>query len=425
MAGVVGLGAIGLGGALRLFTGNVSDLIEQARQAGLSLEIEAGRQAGLAIDHFSNAYGERMNETVDRLDAAAQIHLANLQAIVQTAQDRNQTQITDLTARVQQFINTLPAANLRPQVRTVSPRCVAPVADQTHFILRIQGNFPNIGRPGHAPRLVLRGNDYQPQQATVQELTYNLPRTVLGAGEERRVTLTQGELHFPHEENVLLGFGNRRIEDIFHLFIGMLPTSPGTIRVHIVSPGRPARITQQHVSQEFTQTAPEIDERTYEIAPSQGWHVVRGTARIRILQENTELGGVSNTFERDDSDRILWKVSTWVAWPGHMFLQPRTAPNGVLIPGRSGPSLRFQIVFQEYQDAAQEVNHEEEIQLHWRNSRVVELPPHARWRVVLDAFDRSHHEMAQTTMDNRFITVQATSNSLTLGTVNPATLDVQ
>ncbi|MBS0616236.1 MAG: hypothetical protein JSR58_06765 [Verrucomicrobia bacterium] len=415
MAGFVGLGAIGLGGALRLFTGSVSDLIEQARQAGLSLEIEAGRQVRLAINHFSNAYSDRMNETVDRLDDLGQRQFAELRAIVEAAQNRNHDQFADLTSRIQQFVNTLPFANLRPQVRTVSPRCVAPVTDQTHFILRIQGNFPNIGQPGLAPRLILRGNEYQPQQATVQAIEFNLPRTVLGNGEERSITLTQGELHFPHEENGLLGFGNRRIEDIFHLFIGMLPTSPGTIRVHIVSPGPIVRRTQQHVSQEFIQTAPEMEDRTYEIAPSQGWHIVRGTARIRVLQKITNCGGVTDEFERDDSDRILWKVSTWLKWPGHLVYQAQNTP----------PTLRFQIEFQECKDESQEITRQEEIQLQWRNSRVIDLPPHARWRVVLDAFDRSHHEMAQTTMENRFITVQATSNSLTLGTVNPATLDVQ
>ncbi|MBS0614953.1 MAG: hypothetical protein JSR58_00180 [Verrucomicrobia bacterium] len=447
MALTIGLGALGLGAVLQRFSSDVSSRIEQARQAGLTLEIEAGRQVRLALDHFSNSYSDSMNETVDRLDGTVQDSYSKLRGLVQTFQSGNNDQIILLTSRVQQFVNTLPAGNLRPQVTFVTPQYIPPSRDPSPFTLHIQGNFPNIGRPDMVPTLRLSNRlsrqtiiqDYRPHQTTVQEMTFNLPMSLLGSGEERRVTLTSGELRIPHEEGGILGFGARRVDHIFHLLLGMLPRTPGTIRLRIISPGQAQPRTQLHQSQEFMQEAPTTwGERTYEIAPMQGWSVVRGTARIKVLAKNEDWGPVYDEFDRDDSNRVLWKVSTKCYGHYQQFedrakvaeqLRADNPNSGIAImfgpsPHPIKPFLRFKIEFQEYQDYVPEVTREEEIHLPWKDSKVIELPPHAQWRVSLQAFNGTNHEIAQTTLDNRFITVQSTPNSLTIGTVNPSTLNL-
>jgi len=62
------VGIVTLGFTLNKLSETIQQAIENARNAGQTLEMEAGRQAYLTIEEAKNAYKESLNLTMDRVD---------------------------------------------------------------------------------------------------------------------------------------------------------------------------------------------------------------------------------------------------------------------------------------------------------------------------------------------------------------------
>ena len=238
-------GVVLAGGAVSLLLNQMFDrtdqLIRQAEQSGIRLEVEAGQQIRQTIDYARDAYRDSMNETLDRVDPMVRGHIASIRAMLIELESQNANTMRDLSFRAIQLANQLPLADRRPQLTNVFPRLVfrmPPIEGDPNPIapirVRMYGNFLPSPGDDRNPTLQFGQVACHLGQREVQrlEFTAEAPAICPDLANANRIMFQQGELHIPWIREGVVGFMNERLTAIFRVSIGFLPPSPGQIVLH-------------------------------------------------------------------------------------------------------------------------------------------------------------------------------------------------
>lgn len=400
-------------GTVGFFLNHLMDQVQQAivdaRNAGLNLEIEAGREVGLAVENAKNAFSQSLNESMDRIDSTMRKAMDQLSSMAQEVQERNEVALRTTTARVQQFINTLPFANLQPQVTDVTPRYIVPVPEDKKYNVSIKffGNFMFAAHEAHQPELLVNGQNFVPSANTTQELDFSVPSTVLfppGSTDPSKVSLVSAQLNIPWQRSEFWGMRHITEVDQYRIQMGALPSSPGQITFQYTTP-RVVREQQKFIQGGFhlasTREAGNDDQKDvpFKVTPHTGWHVVRGSSRI---EQFCGQGDYSYPhLISDDADAVVYQATT--------------IHHGA---GSSG-SMDFSIAFDEYREVTVQDPHSENIVLNWGDSVAI---TQAVGRIIFQAFDGSHAEFAGADLSNRYIKIRDQGGTLIVSTADPSTL---
>ena len=101
---------------LHLLTDQLQQVVDSARNAGLSVEIEGGREANIALQNAQNAYEESLNVTIDKAGALIEKNLNSLKSIVDEVSSGLPIEVADISSKSQQLINSLPFRPHEPQL---------------------------------------------------------------------------------------------------------------------------------------------------------------------------------------------------------------------------------------------------------------------------------------------------------------------
>ena len=410
-----GLG-IGAGiGVLGAFLDKMMDQVQQAivdaRNAGLVLETEAGREVALAIENAKNAYSQILDETVDKIDKAAKNTIDQLSTMVQEVQERNEVAIKTIAQKAQTLVNTLPFANLQPQVTDITPRYIVPSPKDYNARITFIGNFMFASLPDLQPKLKVNEHQFAPSANTTQELEFLIPVSVLfpttAITNTSNYSFAAAELTIPWDRSEW--FGLRKVEEIssYKVLIGALPASPG--RITFAFNTQRVVTEHQHFNQggfhlASTREAGNDDEKNhpFTVTAHTGWHVVRGSSKIESF-----IGQGDYTYPHyisDDGDRVTYEASTiHHGWSG------------------SSGSMDFSIGFDEYREVTVQDPHTQVIDnLKWGDSITI---THGISKITFDAFDGSHAEFAGPDLSNRYIKIETPGPDITvIKTADPQTL---
>jgi hypothetical protein len=112
---------ITLGLMLNQLADQVQTIVRTAGQAGRGVVVQAGSEVYLAIQAAKVAFGDSLDKGIDKLDKVAERKLQELETLVHDLQQGTTDLAKDIAARAQQLVNTLPFANMTPQVTSFGP----------------------------------------------------------------------------------------------------------------------------------------------------------------------------------------------------------------------------------------------------------------------------------------------------------------
>ncbi|CAF24242.1 hypothetical protein [Candidatus Protochlamydia amoebophila] len=396
---------------LNQFFDRTQQTIDQLKNAGLHLEMEAGAQLRQTIEQAKVAYADSLNLTMDRVDATTRNTFDQLETLVSGVQARNATLMKNMAASAQQIANTLPFHNDRPQLTTVLPRFILRT-DQTPILFQFFGNFERAAEQAYAPKLTFHGQDFTATHITIQKLEFSVLPTAVFPGNQlqnaKGVVYSEGTLETYYPGTV---FG--RTAAVFHLTIGALPPSPGTLtleyrRDRVQREERLCQTQKQHIGSRKNEGNNDVINHLFKATPSEGWHVKKGTS-----EANPSCGGrhTGPDFVSDDGDQVLWRGST--------------IKNTMDLGSESG-WMDVTISFIEWQDQIVTEQFTETIDLKWGNTKVLQAAdfPLGKWKLIFDSFDGDHHEFAGTDIDTSpYLKIKNQGGGFVIKAVKPKELD--
>jgi hypothetical protein len=405
------VGGVTVGVLLNKMVDQLQQAIDNARNAGLSIAIEAGREANIAIANAQNAYRDSLNLTIDKVDPKIKSTLDQLQSLINDITTNANLTLDDTTKRTQQIVNSLPFRPHEPQLTKILPSFIVPSRESYPALIHFQGNFEYAAREGFAPILKSGDKQYAVSQGSTQELAFIIPISDLFVLKpdtgSNKFDFTTAELIVPWETSSFLGLSNQRHENRYQIFIGALPPSPG--KLVLVRTTRRSQIeTKGFTSGGYhlasTREAGNDDHKNvpYAVSPENGWHVVRNTSKFNVASAQGDWG---YSFGSDDGDKVVYYVTTI----HHSF-------------GSSG-SVDFSISFTQMREIQIPEVTNEPIDLKWGDSKSLQFPEGTTWKLIFDAFDGSHAEFTGADSNNPFIKIRNQQGSWIISTADPKTLN--
>jgi hypothetical protein len=387
----------------------IQGAIESARNAGLSMEIEAGRELNIAIENAKNALSEVLGEKLKDIDKTIQGSLYQLRGMVEDLVNHVAIDLDVLSQAIQTFVDGLPFHKKEPKLMQVLPRFVVPSRQNLPTMLEFHGNFELAADNKFKPTLTVNLRPYDADVNDTRLLKFNVSLSDLVAssppGDPNRFSYGHAILSVPWERSTWLGIRKKRVVDQYKTVVGLLPESPGRIKLNY-STSHPDQRQQPFTSTEYYQSSAsdgandDHKDVSYAVSPTSGWHVQRNSTRFTVVEAH---GDWSHSFVSDDGDKVVYKVTTI----HHKFSEA----------GR----VRFKIEFTEYRDISAKDPKELDVRLKWGDSESFDLEP-GDWKVTFDAFDGSHQEFISADVSNPFLKVRATSTGIVLQAADPKTL---
>jgi hypothetical protein len=408
------VGSISVGAVIARLGDQLASLIDQARNAGNALQMEAGREVYLALQNAKNAYSESLNETFDRADKSVKSTISQLHSAADDVSRNAFGSLDQLTRRMQTTVNSLPFRQHQPQVAGVRPRFLTPTSSGTPLQVTYEGNFEFASRTGFTPALSVSGHVVPVVNNTTQELGFQIPRSLLGIPGSiaaDAVHYIPVELSVPWQESKLFGIRRSRRTDTYRLLVGVLPASPGQISVtHYTT--RDVVERRRFSSNEFVQCSlaecgnnDHLDV-PYCVSPDAGFTIVRGTSSF---DQRWNEGQNSHTFVSDDGGKACYNVSTV-----HKTI------------GASGKAI-WRISFDEEKRTAVPdstvtiVNDSQKIGLHWGDQLTFPYPA-GSYLVQFTGFDGTRGAFRSADASNRLLTIADQAGNLVLVAAKPASL---
>jgi hypothetical protein len=394
--------AVTVGFFLGKLMDQLQQAIEAARNAGLSLEIEAGREVNIALANAQNAYADSLNKTIDNINQTMKGTLDQLQSMVNDVTNNTFGSLDAITARAQQIVNSLPFRPHEPQLTRTGPRFVVPSQQTYPVTLRFQGNFEFAAKKNYTPSFQVNGHTYVPSSNTTQELQFIVPVSELFAAppDTGKYSYVMGTLIVPWRRLLV-----KREEDHYRLILGALPARIGKIRLihttsHVDHPTKHFESSQFYQSSGSDGANDDHKDVPYDVIPDTGWHVVRNTSSFNDKGSEGDWG---RTFVSDGGDHVTYRVTT--------------IHHSIGTAGR----VHFTISFNETQDVTVSDQNSEDVTLNWGDSRSFSYPA-GTWKVVFDAFDGTHAEFSGADLSNPFLKLRDQAGSLVISTADPKTL---
>lgn len=399
---------IALGIFLNNLLDNLNQILMNARNAGLMLEIEAGREINIAIQNAQNVFSKNLEDAISKLDDSGKLLVGKLTSLVNDLNAGIQSTMADVIARAQQISNSLPFRDHEPQLLRALPRFVVPSISNYEVPVVFQGNFEFAARQDFLPYLLINGKKYPPKDIGTQEITFRVSVDELFPAkailEKHLCNFTQATLIVPWETS-FLGLFPKRHQNQYQVIIGALPQSPGQITViHKTINKKPysKRFSAGGYHQASTRESGNKDDidHPYSVRPEDGYTVVRNTSSLDVAASQ---GDWSKSFVSDDGNQVVYKVTT--------------IHHGA---GSSG-SVDFAISFDQIQNIDEPITTSEPVDLVWGDSKSFDYKP-GSWTVLFNAFDGSHTEFLGA-KKSKFLLIEEQTGGFTIATVDPKTLE--
>ncbi|SEM91005.1 hypothetical protein SAMN04488505_10720 [Chitinophaga rupis] len=399
---------VGIG--LTQLSDQLQKAIENAKNAGLNLEIEAGREVALSIENFKNAYASSLNLTFDKLDHTATKQFESLKSLTNQIKDQTVTSLLDVTASAQQIIDALPFRSHQPHLRSFTPSYIVPTNHNYDVTIICKGNFEAAGSKDYQPTLKVGKHVYTSGGGN-QGLEFHVPISTfmeLNGIEKNKFGYIKCELNVPWRDKMYFIFPSKKV-DTYNLYVGTLPKQPGEIvliRTINTPMQKDSTITnnppfrQSSCSDGGNNDKPDVP---WVIHPTPGWTVIPGSSSIRAVDGSQ--GDYGFRFISDAGNMVQYNVSTF--------------HHGIT----GGPSgcVNFTITLKESMNYTQQTFQQIPYDINWGDSRTIDFSE-GEWKITFKAFDGSVNELAGVDNTNPFIQIIKTGMTYKIVTTNPSVL---
>lgn len=373
----------------------VNVAIDKAREGGRLLELQAGNELALALENMRTTYDDSLDKTISSVDAKVKDDIEKIALLASQLENKAANDLKDAIAQGQQIANTLPLVDKHPQVRKISPHYFTP----GNILLHVAGNFPQLSEPDYKPYLEIGTAKVYGEEAT-QDLAFHFS---FGLPEQDKLQYSRVKLVVPFKSGALSSKKNGE----FHLLLGQLPKSPGTIK--ITSKHEKDQVERQHIATQTWQQHSSNDDHKDIIHTSptySGWKVLPDTVKFVVeWSQGDENDQWSKRLVSTDAGRVIYSVTT---------IYHRIGTSGKV-------NFHFEFDIERHQTVSEYVT--EDVELRWGQSRTFPYPA-GTWKVVYQPFQGESQEFAGASNANKFLTVSTEGNELKLLATPPGELEL-
>ena len=373
----------------------VDDTIQQALQnakdAGVELELEAGREIALAIENAKNAYKDSLDYTIDKVSVAAKNAFDRLSSMVDKFQKTTGNELKDLEIQAQQLLNTLPFSSKQPQLSNVTPRYIVVDDVARDSLVTFKGNFPYSAKAGFEPSLDFSGNKCLLVDSNTQSLTFQIPPSAFKDAPKNQYSYKTGNLQVPWDDGWVM---SHKTEFDYKVGLGALPQTAGTGSAEYVAHDI------QHNAKAVSSQAFNLDGNNWypehwhtvdtPIVPEQGWTI------------------------------DLSKPPSLVVVPIHGKHKQEivsVAPNQIVVrvelyckEGHDIGIMQFRVDYNVYQDVPIEKKRVENFVMNWKDSLLlVPQKNETISKVIFNDYKGTHQEYGAPTLDG-ILQIEAEGN---------------
>lgn len=352
----------------------LNNAVNKAHDAANDILMKAGEQAMSVISSLKGAYIDSLEVTYDKADQLLRENIDRVTDLVNTLITGEQSALLKVADKVQDIIKLSPLSNWwLPLLSDTSPEFFAVDVDPmdptkswiTKVMVTFTGNFAYADRAGCTPSFVLNDKEFAPVSNNSKELKFlvtvssNDPKLDM-----HKYSYLSGTLKVMWN-NGYVAWPWAWKTSTYRTLLGVLPTTPGSIKVLYTTPASSIRKTVTLPDVQITRDKKHWNTRTCQTQADPGWHVVPGSASMRWIEGPFSQcnGGITSV----DHDVICYK------W---------NFKNG---------SGKFTIVFDEEQPVAAKLRTQTVDTLKWGNSFIA--APNDGEKITeidFDAFNGNH-----------------------------------
>lgn len=395
MSLTIGSGGLPFGKLLDGLFDRVDDAIQQAVQeakiAGIELEINAGAEIALAIENAKNAYKESLDYTIDRVSKEAQAVFNNLSSMAEKLTVATKDELQQLQIQAQQLVNSLPFSSKQPQLSSIKPRYIIPTETQSSMVT-FKGNFPYSAKPGFKPTLNFGGVDCYLVDVTAQSLVFQVPQKIFTDHSLERYTFTTGKLQVPFDDGIIF---SHKTQFEYQVGLGSLPQLAGKGSVEYVNKvqeRQTSRVASPTYNFNGNDWYPEHwHEKLQEIYPPAGWKIdVTKKPDLVVAHRH---GDHKQEIIAITPDKIVVKVGLYCK------------------SGEDIGIVDIRVDFDTYRDMTIEKKRKEDFVMNWKDSKLLE-PQGSEIisKVVFDDYKGTHDEFAGPDLQRSILKLEAEAN---------------
>lgn len=382
--------------ALNNLTDQVKQIINQAQNAGLVLEVTAGAQILNTITQAQQAYEDGLIKGSDALSSQEQTILNGLNGSVDNL---NKHVLQGLTGKVQSIANTIPFSKTFPQVQSYS----GTVTDgMDNFItIKLLGNFFNIGNEGYQAYIKVAGKTIENSIRTTSLITFLIPKSLIKK-EVRQISYIPMSVTIPYKK----GWFNTKANSSFDLILIVLPgMSPGSL-VAIQNKSVDVRVDTI-----INTPAKRWDSGDGDVDLNQGFDVIPGwTIDVNSVNIHPVPGSEGGTVRRDWYDLGNASTPTWAGW--HIKATHKNSPWG------HNGAISVTLSYKAYKNAPQQRDFKKDtLNLKWGESRSISIEPLANWKIVYERFDGKHFEISSNIRNDPYLKFDQSGHELQISAV--------
>ena len=390
---LLSLGAFAIG--INQLFDRVTQMIQQAEQSGLILEVNAGSQVLNLINQAKDAYSSALKSTAQTLSAQQQQLISSLTGMLDDIQNHI---LKDLTSKIQQTVNTIPFAKTFPQLTLFEGTIISPNTNGNNIVTLV-GNFFDIGSKNYDAVLKTGSNSYTNSSKTTQEITFQIPNSEFNHS-PNQVNYKSISIDIPYKKTCFFFFKSKKTTTFLLNFI-ILPVNSGSYQVVTT---KMADITQSEIATcngLIWDSAQDDIDKTQGCNMSDGWTCDRNSVNYSFTRREGDQN--NDWFDLGNAS-----TSTFAGWH-FKTLHKLFGTSGKLTVNLS--YTRHKIVTQPVTTTGGLVN------LEWGETKVETIDPQASWKIVYHQFDGRTFEFSSSEDSNPYLKITSLGNEIQIKTV--------
>jgi len=376
-----------------------SERLEMALQNTSSqLVNDAGTQAGFLIANTLNSLKQIAGESIDTIDAQVKENINDIMSVVHAIEERLYDQLTEFSKRLAYPVLKSVFASSKPLLLSIEPSCIIRTSDVGNAIFKLVGHFPDVGRDGFRPSLVMNGHQATLIKPLHDECSFAIPYQSLFS---KALDVCVAQVELPYSTT----FAFQQDSFRYKLLIGIIPSSPGAIVIEHTKSVVERVINSTPKSGHFhlisrKDLGRNDKNQLCRVQATEGWKVLRGSCQLHVHHNK---GDTSLNLVVENETEVSYRAITY-------YRKSK----------RACGELRFEIFFSEYQENnVLESPVKIPVSLDWNNSQWLDCPPKT-WKVIFTPFDQPFlREFFSPSLDDPFINIISEGQGLRISTKDP------
>ena len=366
-------------------------LVKQAQESGLILEVNGASQVLNLITHAKEAYESELKNTSQTLTSQQQQLISGLNGMLENVQNHI---LKDLTANIQRTANTIPFSKTFPQLSIYDGTIISPYPTN-NIMVKLDGNFFDLGNKDFDAILKLGNNIYKNTTKTTQEITFQISKTEF-ASSPNQVLYNPFSIDIPYKKSSFLFFKKKDIATFILKFV-VLPKNAGTYELVTTKMANVEKRENVVCGGLIWDSGTNDDESTKGCNMSDGWSCDRNS--------------VTYTHSRwEGSPRDLGNQSTptFVGWK---FRTER------IHIGTSG-KITIDLHYTRYKTVTEPQTISSGItNLSWGDTKALTIDPTATWKIIYHEFDGKTIEFVASDETNTYLKIKTIGNQIQVKTM--------